>query len=82
MKIPKYIKNKMHRIAELQAQASDLMKEVEEYLLCHGFCIEAIRDGSGYSLEELDYGNDVTDVLCERLEEGFGLVDNEDRSFL
>lgn len=55
------------------------MKEVEEYLLCHGFCIEAIRDGSDYSLEELDYGNDVTDVLCERLEEGFGLVDNEDR---
>lgn len=82
MKIPKYIKNKMHRIAELHTEADELMKEVEEYLTSKGYCIDTIRDGSGASLEELDYGNDVTDMLCERLEEGFGLVDKEDRCFL
>lgn len=74
MKIPKYIKSKMHRIAELQAQSSMLMKEVEEYLEKNGYDIEAIRDDSGDSLEELDYGNDVTETLCQRLEEGFGLA--------
>lgn len=74
MKIPKYIKNKMHRIAELQAQSAVLMGQVEEYLSQNGYDIEAIRDGSGDSLEELDYGNDVTEALCQRLEGGFGLV--------
>lgn len=74
MKIPKYIRNKMHRIAELQSQSSALMKEVEEYLEKNGYDIETIRDGSGDSLEELDYGNDVTEALCQRLEEGFGLA--------
>lgn len=82
MKIPKYIKTKMHRIAELHIEADELMKEVEEYLTNHGVCIDIIRDGSGASLEELDYGNDVTELLCERLENGFGLVDKEDRCFL
>lgn len=74
MRIPKYIKNKMHRIAELQAQSTALMRQVEEYLSQNGYDIETIRDGSGDSLEELDYGNDVTEMLCQRLEEGFGLV--------
>lgn len=82
MKIPKYIKNKMHRIAELHIEADELMKEVEEYLTNRGVCIDTIRDGSGASLEELDYGNDVTELLCERLENGFGIVDKEDRCFL
>ena len=72
----------MHRIAELHTEATELMDEVEEYLISKGYDIEAIRDGSGASLEELDYGNDVTDKLCERLENGFGLVDKEDRCFL
>lgn len=76
IKIPKYIKVKMHKIAILQTQASVLMKEVEEYLEKNGYNIEAIRDGSGDSLEELDYGNDVTDALCQRLEEGWGLNGN------
>ncbi len=74
MRIPKYIKNKMHRIAELQAQSTALMRQVEEYLSQNGYDIETIRDGSGDSLEELDYGNDVTETLCQRLEGGFGLV--------
>lgn len=74
MRIPKYIKTKMHRIAELQTQSAILMKEVEEYLTQNGYDIETIRDGSGCSLEELDYGNDVTEELCKRLEDGFGIV--------
>lgn len=82
MKIPKYIKNKMHRIAKLHTEATELMNEVEEYLISKGYDIETIRDGSGVSLEELDYGNDVTDKLCERLDDGFGLVDKESRCYL
>lgn len=72
----------MHRVAALQQEASETMKEIEDYLTSRGFCIDTIRDGSGVSLEELDYGNDVTDVLCEKLEEGFGLVDKKDRCYL
>lgn len=80
MKIPKYIKAKMHRVATLQTQASISMKEIGDYLTQNGYDIETIRDGSGDSLEELDYGNDVTDELCERLEEGWGrLNDNNNQ---
>lgn len=68
MKVPKYIRDKMHRIATLHAQAIELTREVDIWLIEHGINLDDISDGNGYSLEELDYGNDVTDELCMRLE--------------
>ena len=32
--------------------------------------MEDLRCGDGFRLEELDYGNDVTDAFCARIESG------------
>lgn len=68
MIVPKYIKQKMHKIAELNQTANALMDDVEEWLKKQNIDTEAFRSGDGHSLEELEYGNDVTDVLCYRIE--------------
>lgn len=73
MKIPKYIREKMCQCARLHAKAARTMAQVEEWCEKNGFDVDALRDGSGASLEELDYGNDVTDALCDRMEAGFGV---------
>ena len=70
MKIPNYIKHKMHQIAYLHSKAAAISSVVDNWFIEHGFDIEELRDGSGTSLEELDYGNDVTDTFCERVENG------------
>lgn len=70
MKIPGYIKYKMHRAAKLHSEASKLTKQVDEWFESRGYKAEDLRCGDGFSLEELDYGNDVTDILCERIESG------------
>lgn len=68
MKVPKYIKNKMHRIVDLQNKACKEMCDVEKWLEEHGFDVEKLRSGDGCSLEELEYGNDITDEFCELIE--------------
>jgi hypothetical protein len=70
MKIPKHIRDKMHRLANIHYKATELGIEIDNWFISHGFDIEDLRDGSGVSLEELDYGNDVTDAFCERIENG------------
>lgn len=70
MRVPNYIKVKMHRIATLQKQAASLSAEVDNWFIDHGFNIEELRCGDGQSLEELDYGNDVTNELCNRIATG------------
>jgi hypothetical protein len=76
IKIPKYIRQKMHRIAYLHATANKEMQVVEAWLENQGFdtSMQGLRCGNGYSLEELDYGNDCTDELCKSMENGFGLT--------
>lgn len=71
MKVPKHIKEKMHRIAFLVSEADRLMTDVEEWLKKKSGDTsfpDMLRDGSGCSLEELEYGNDITEELCERIE--------------
>lgn len=68
MKVPKYIREKMHRIAKLTAAAVEEMESVEAWLENQGFDIESLRDGGGCSLEELEYGFDITDLICDRIE--------------
>lgn len=70
MKIPKHIKEKMRKIADLHRKGAEISREVDDWFIDHGFDIDNLRCGDGYSLEELDYGNDVTDTLCERIENG------------
>lgn len=70
MKVPKYIKAKMHRVALLNIAADKEMEIVEAWLERKGLdtSMEGLRDGSGVSLEELEFGNDITDELCARIE--------------
>ena len=68
--MPKYIQRKMHRAAKLHAEAAKLTKQVDEWFESRGYAPENLRCGDGLSLDELDYGNDVTDFFCERIESG------------
>lgn len=70
MKVSKEIKEKMHKIANLQSQCLELSREISDYFERKGFDTELLRNGKGVSLEELDYGNDVTDEFCRAIEEG------------
>lgn len=70
MKVPEYIRRKMHRAANLHAEASVLTRQIDEWFESRGYSVEDLRCGDGFSLEELDYGNDVTDAFCARIESG------------
>ena len=73
MRVPKYIRDKMHRVVELEIKASELMLEIDEWLLRNGIPEEwltnggELRCGDGASLEELEYGIDVVDLIAEKL---------------
>ena len=69
MKVPKYIREKMHRIALHARMVSDLDREVGIWLEQNGIDVEKFSDGSGGGYEELSYGNDVTDELCAQIEQ-------------
>lgn len=60
----------MKRIVALRQKASELMEKTEKWLNDHGIdtSVDGLRDGCGTSLEELKYGNDCIDDLCERIE--------------
>lgn len=69
MKVPKYIREKMHRIALHARMVSDLDREVGIWLEQNGIDVENLSDGGGSGYEELSYGNDVTDELCAQIEQ-------------
>lgn len=68
MKFPEHIKNKMRRIAKLHREGSELSQEVDNWFANKGYDNEYLRSGDGISLDELDYGNDITDEFCEWIE--------------
>ena len=74
-KVPKYIKEKMRLAAVLYNKADQEMKKVEDWLEKHGIEISekigGLSDGCGCSLEELECGHDITDIICERIEMDF-----------
>lgn len=69
MKVPKYIRKKMHQIALYAGMASNLDREVGLWLERNGIDVEKLSDGGGSGYEELGYGNDITDELCARIEQ-------------
>lgn len=69
MKVPKYIKEKMHEIARLSKRTQTIVGEVEQYFRNRDYDIDALRANDGISLTELDCGNDVTEKLCKAIEE-------------
>lgn len=75
MRVPNYIRTKMHLCASRAAQAAKYDAEICIWLEQHDIDVESISTGDGFSFEELMYGNDVTDALCKRIEEMDGGVD-------
>lgn len=71
IRIPKAIQAKMHRAAAMYAKCAGLMEEIDGFLQSKGISPEVYRTGNGVSLEELEYGNDVTEQFVEWAEEGF-----------
>lgn len=70
MKVSKKIQNKMHKLAKLTAQASLLDREINEYFESRGYDIDKLRSGDGTTLEELNYGNDITEVFVHDMQNG------------
>ena len=71
IKVSEEVQTKMHRIAELSRKVKELSSEVDQYFIDKGFDIEELRCGNGRSLEELEYGNDITDRFCKDAAEDF-----------
>lgn len=68
VRVPNYIRVKMHQLALHAAKAAEYDREICKWLDSHGVDVENISSGDGESFEELSYGNDVTEVLCDRIE--------------
>ncbi len=70
MKISKSIQNKMHKLAKLTSQASVLDREINDYFESKGYNIDKLRSGDGTTLDELNYGNDITDIFIKEFIDG------------
>ena len=70
MKVSKEIQKKMHRLAQLTRQSAVLCAEINDYFESKGYDIDELRRGDGESLDELDYGNDITDAFVAKMEAG------------
>lgn len=82
MDIPKHIQVKMHTAAKKFKEAHALMEEIDEWIDKHVESelreageTEPWRSGNGVSLEELEYGNDVTDQFVEWAKQGFDILE-------
>ena len=73
MKVPQYIKNEMHSVCDFAAKADAHMKKIETWLELNGINPDDLRTGDGSGLEDLEYGVDVTDLICEKLEDWNGV---------
>jgi hypothetical protein len=67
-KVPEYIKIKMKKIASLSSKVNELSNEIDNYFIEQGYDIMSLRSGDGISLEELEYGNDITVEFCNWFE--------------
>lgn len=70
MRISKNIQEKMHKLAQLTSQAAVLDKEINDYFESKGYDIDGLRSGDGTTLDELNYGNDVTEIFVNDFENG------------
>lgn len=70
MRISKDIQGKMHKLAQLTSQAAMLDREINNYFESKGYDVDGLRSGDGTTLEELDYGNDITATFVKDFENG------------
>ena len=67
MRISKDIQGKMHKLAQLTSQAAMLDREINNYFESKGYDVDELRSGDGTTLDELDYGNDITATFVKDL---------------
>lgn len=65
MIVSKEIQRIMHKLAKLTSQAAILDREINDYFEINGYDIDELRAGDGSTLDELNYGNDITDQFIE-----------------
>lgn len=70
MRISKDIQGKMHKLAQLTSQAAMLDREINNYFESKGYDVDGLRNGDGTTLDELDYGNDITATFVKDFENG------------
>ncbi len=70
MRISKDIQGKMHKLAQLTSQAAMLDREINNYFESKGYDVDELRSGDGTTLDELDYGNDITVTFVKDFENG------------
>lgn len=70
MRISKDIQRKMHKLAQLTSQAVMLDREINNYFESKGYDVDELRSGDGTTLDELDYGNDITATFVNDFENG------------
>lgn len=70
MRIPKDIQVKMHKLAQLTSQATILDREINDYFESKGYDMDELRSGDGTTLDELNYGNDITNTFVNDFENG------------
>ena len=70
MRISKDIQGKMHTLAQLTSQAAMLEREINNYFESKGYDVDELRSGDGTTLDELDYGNDITATFVKDFENG------------
>ena len=58
----------MQSVVRHAQDQDEAMRIIEDWLKDKGIDPEEMRDGGGVSLEELEYGNDIVALLCERIE--------------
>jgi hypothetical protein len=70
MRISKDIQRKMHKLAQLTSQAAMFDKEINDYFESKGYDIDELRSGDGTTIDELNYGNDITNTFVNDFENG------------
>ena len=70
MRISKDMQGKMHKLAQLTSQAAMLDREINNYFESKGYDVDELRSGDGTTLDELDYGNDITATFVKDFENG------------
>ncbi len=74
-KVPNDIRDKMHRLASLSAIREELLSDINDFFYQHisktsgGRFFVTSHSGNEVSLEDLEYGKDITDVFCKILED-------------
>lgn len=70
MRISKDIQGKMHKLAKPTSQAAILDREINDYFESKGYDIDELRSGDGTTIDELNYGNDITNTFVNDFENG------------